>query len=122
MAESFLKNQDLRDLSDYETFNVDQDYIPDFGLRVQNTMSKRIDIDKIIIKATPLDKPYFNKDLQIIARDLFGVEKTVVEKTEFVVFLTTEKNLAIIDRDNQLRRYKLKRRHRRNTLESSDSD
>ena len=122
MAESFLKNQDLAVASDLYIFDIDTDYIPDFGLRIQNTMSKRIDVDKIIVKATALDKPYFNKDLQIIARDLFGVEKTVVEKTEFVLFLTTQKNLAIIERDNQLRRLRLKRHRRRDALKISESD
>ena len=111
MAESFLRDEDLVSKSemDMSMFTTDQNYTPDFGLESRNTMGRRIDVDRIIIKPTATDKPYFNKDLGRIANDLFGVEKTVIEKTGFVTFLRREKNLAIIERDNQLRRLALKR-------------
>jgi hypothetical protein len=103
--ESFLRAEDVveRPALELSEFYDDPDYTPDFGLESLSSSRHRIDADRIIVKPTGTEKPYSNKELKDIASDLFGVDKTVVEKTTYVAFLTTEKSLARIERDNQLR-------------------
>jgi hypothetical protein len=105
MTESFLRPEDLINPNAVPELPIsdDESYTPDFGLESRNTTGERIDIDRIIIKPQGVEKPYPNKRLKEIASSLFGIQKTVVEKTSYVGFLTTEKSLAVIERDNHLR-------------------
>jgi len=106
MTESFLRKEDiiLEEEQDIADIANQEDYIVDFGLNSRNGTGQYIDIKRIIVKSTITEKPYSNKHLASITGDLFGIEKTVIEKSEYVRILRSEKNIALIERDNHLQR------------------
>lgn len=67
-------------------------------------MSEPIDTERILFTATVLKQPYNNVELGIIATDLFGVQRTVTKKNATVSHLLHPKQLAVVERDNELYR------------------
>lgn len=65
-------------------------------------MSEAIDPERILFAPTLLKQPYNNVELGIIASDLFGVQRSVTKKNTTVNNLLHPKQLAVIERDNQL--------------------
>lgn len=83
-------------------YETDSTYRLDYGLTRYSTMNDPIDPDRILFAPTVLKQPYNNVELGIIELDLFGIQRSVTKKNTAVTNLLHPKQLAVIERDNEL--------------------
>jgi len=104
MSDTFLREEDLIKKPDILYPSVSKTkYVPDYGLESEGRV-KYVEIERITLKTGLIGVKSYNKnDLKNIMSEVFGIEKTVMVKSEMVKYLTSSKSLVVIERYNHLK-------------------